>query len=460
MEQWKQVVKEQVAEAIPVLQRYVQQPSIAAQGVGISETVQLVVHMLESAGGRAQVLSDCGGNPIVYGVFEPGPTGNPNRTLLFYNHYDVQPPEPLDEWTVPPFAAEIRDGKMYGRGVADNKADLVVRLQAIAALQKNGGLPCRVKFLVEGEEEIGSPSIERYLAKYADLFRADACIWEFGAKNKDEQVEMVAGIKGMCYLQLWCHGADVDLHSSNGAVVDNPAWRLVQALASMRTADNRIVVEGFYDDVEPPTKELLDIAATLPYRAETMKETYGLKRPLITGDEPPAYALLFEPTMTICGIESGYTGPGCKTVLPKRAQAKLDCRLVPNQDPHDIFRKIRRHLDQHGFTDVELELLTAEKAYRSDIRHPFVSMVVETAKRAYETNVILSPNSAGTGPMYPFGHYLGDLPIVSTGCGWWNSRAHAPNESIRLADFEQAMLHMVLLLQEFGKSQSTADKVE
>ncbi|MCL6515915.1 MAG: M20/M25/M40 family metallo-hydrolase [Alicyclobacillus sp.] len=446
---WLEKVKQALPDAVAMLQRYCRQPSVSAQNLGIAETVAMVREMVEGLGGECRVLNDCGGNPVIYACFEAGPSGHPDRTLLFYNHYDVQPPEPIEEWTVPPFGAEIVDGKLYARGAADNKGELVARLTAIALLQANGGLPCRVKFLIEGEEEIGSPALPRYLEKYADLFKADACIWEFGGKNQHEQVELVAGIKGMCYLQFWCHGADVDVHSSMGAVLDNAAWRLVHALATLKSADNRILVEGFYDDVVPPTPALRRIAEELP--VEDLKSLYGLRRPLITGDENPNYALLFEPTMTICGIESGYTGEGSKTVLPKRAQAKVDCRLVPNQDPDDILRKVRRHLDRHGFTDVEVTQINGERAYRSNLDHPFVRMVVDTAREAYETEVVLHPNSAGTGPMYPFGEFLGlDLPIVSTGCGWWNSRAHAPDESIRLADFERGILHMVLLMERFG----------
>jgi len=451
MSAWMQRVEQRMPDAIEMLQAYCRQPSISAQNIGIRETVQMVRQMVEQFAGSVETFEDCGGYPVLCATFEPGPNGNPNKTLLFYNHYDVQPPEPLDEWTVNPFAADIVDGKLYARGAADNKGDLIVRLNAIALHQANGGLPCRVKFLIEGEEEIGSPTLNTVLAKYADRFQADACIWEFGGKNIDGRPEMVAGIKGMCYLQLWCHGADVDIHSSMGAIVDNAAWRLVQALASMRTVDNRIVVEGFYDDVVKPSPALLELAQRIPYNAAAQTRMYGLKRPLVVPEETALTALLYEPTMTICGIESGYNGDGSKTVLPKRAQAKVDCRMVPNQDPDDILAKVRRHLDKHGFDDVSVAIVNGEKAYRSEMDDPFVTTVVETAKRAYGVDPVLWPNSAGTGPMHGFGEYL-QLPIVSTGCGWYNARAHAPDESVRLADVQDAMLHMVYLLEAFSQS--------
>ena len=175
---------------------------------------------------------------------------------MFYNHYDVQPPEPLEEWDTEPFEPTIIDGKLFARGASDNKGDLMARLTAIKLLQnQDGGLPCNVKFLIEGEEEIGSPNLAPYLEKYQELFQADACIWEFGGKDEKERISMVAGIKGMAYLELTCVGADIDMHSSVGAYVDNAAWRLVQALATMKNEQNDILVEGFYDGIIEPTEE-------------------------------------------------------------------------------------------------------------------------------------------------------------------------------------------------------------
>lgn len=452
MKKWESLVKEQMPEATAALQRYSQQPSISAQGIGIAETVTILTELITQANGEYKLLDDCGGNPVIYAVFEPSATGNSDKTILFYNHYDVQPPEPLEEWVYPPFGAEIHDGKIYARGVSDNKGDLVVRLQAIALLQKNGGLPCRVKFLIEGEEEIGSPTLSKVLDKHGELFQSDATIWEWSQKNQAEQIEMILGVKGMCYLQLECEGSELDIHSQYGSVLDNPAWRLIQALASMRTSDNRILVEGFYDNIVQPSDELLQWSRDYPFDANMAKEVFGLKRPLIVDERNARDAFLFEPTMTVCGFESGYTGPGSKTILPKRAQAKLDCRLVPGQKPEDIAHKIRRHLDKHGFEDVHTEIISTLLPFRSKIDHPFVKIAIETGKQVYgENNIALLPNFAGSGPMSLFGEYLGeDHPIVSIGCSWWDDRIHAPNESIRIADFEHAIRYMIQLFLAYG----------
>lgn len=434
---------------------YLRLDSVSAQDRKINETVDYVKNMILKTGGEAEVLGDLGGNPVVYGFFSAGENGNAEKTLLFYNHYDVQPEDPIEEWHSEPFEPIIKDGILYCRGVADNKANLMVRLYAIQALvETEGGLPCNVKFLVEGEEENGSPSIGGYLEKYAELFKADACIWEFGGKDKDENFVIDAGIKGMAYFDIYVESADIDIHSSMGAVVNNAAWRLTHALASMRTKDNRILVDGFYDTITTPSEFEKEVVSKHPVNETGFKELYGLKHPFITDDLDwtPEEALAFYPTMTICGFTSGYTGPGSKTVLPRAASAKLDCRLVPGQDPEYIRDVIRQHLDAHGFEDVVVDLIKGQKAFRSDLTHDFVDTVVQSAKKAYgeETDVILSPNNAGTGPMYNFDKYL-KLPVLSSGCGWANSQAHAPNESVRLQDFHDGALHMVYLMQEFGK---------
>jgi len=454
MASWNQAVARTMDRAVADLQRLCRQPSVSAQGLGIAETVALVHTMVEAAGGRVRVLTDCGGYPVIYAEFDAAPGGS-DRTLLYYNHYDVQPPEPIAEWTSPPFAAAIEDGKLIARGAADNKGELVVRLTAIRLLRENGGLPCRVKFLIEGEEEVGSPSIPKLMDRYASLFAANACIWEFGDVDARRRPQIYAGVKGMVYLQLWSRTANVDLHSSMGAVVESPAWRLVQALATLKDPSGRILVDGFYDGVRPPTGASRRLAAQVPFEADGLRTRLGLTRPFLTED--PAQALCFEPTCTICGLESGYTGAGSKTVLPKEAQAKVDCRLVPGQDPQDIFHKIRRHLDHAGYRDITLELLSEAFAYITDAEDPFVTLVRETAREAWGADPVVHPSSAGTGPMYPIGRALG-LPIVSTGSGWDGSRAHAPDESIRVADLESGILHQVLLLQRFAQATAPASR--
>jgi acetylornithine deacetylase/succinyl-diaminopimelate desuccinylase-like protein len=452
---------ELVPSALDVLKQYLKFPTVSAQNMAIPETVQFVVNMIEDADGKAEILDDLGGNPVIYGFFSAGSKGDATKTLLFYNHYDVQPPDPLDEWESEPFEPAIREGKLFARGVADNKGDLVARLTAIKILQNvQGGLPCNIKFLIEGEEEIGSPNLAPYLEKYRDRFLADACIWEFGGKDEQDRISMVAGIKGMAYLELTCFGADIDMHSSVGAYVDNAAWRLVQALATMKNQQNEILVEGFFDGIEEPTDAVKQVVHALPFNEEAVSNLYGLTRPLITTakGEDPREAMVLQPTMTICGLVSGYTGEGAKTVLPKSAKAKIDCRLVPGQDPNHILTCVENHLEKHGFHDIKVTMVNGQKAYRSDFSHPFISHVMETATQVYGKEGILAPNSAGTGPMFEFGEKL-QLPIVSTGVGWVGSKAHAPNESIRLKDFEDGIVHMAFMLQGFSVALASSQRI-
>lgn len=450
MEKLHSLCAAEMERATLELQRLVRQPSVAAQGVGIPETVAIVCELIAATGGKYQVLTEgVPGNPVIYAEF----AGESEKTLLFYDHYDVQPAEPLDEWTAPPFGGEIRDGIIYGRGVADNKGEICARLAAIRAVREaNGGtLPCRVKFLIEGEEEIGSPALYPALARYADLFRADGCIWEFGGVDRAGRPELFGGVKGMAYMQAWVRHAQVDMHSSLAAVVDNPAWRLVWALAACKAPDGTVLVPGFYDGIVEPAPAQREMAMQIPYDAEGLVKGYGIKQPLLTTDhEAGIERMVFRPTCTICGLEAGYTGQGSKTVLPKQAQAKIDCRLVPGMDPQQVFQNFRRHLDSLGFTDVELELLSGQKAYWTDPVDPFVQLVVETAREAFGAEPVYHLSSAGTGPMYGFGQYLNEIPVVSAGSGWYNSRAHAPDESIRLDDFAKEVHHMALLLNRFA----------
>lgn len=445
--------KEMADKRMAAFEDYLRLESVSTEKRQIPETVAYVQTLIEEAGGEVKILDDLGGHPVVYGYFQASEGGNPNKTLLFYNHYDVQPSDPLDEWKTEPFEPTVLDGVLYARGVSDNKANFMARLNALSILKESGGFPCNVKFLLEGEEEIGSPNLGPYIEKYADLFKADACIWEAGSKDKYENYVVSAGMKGIAYFDLEVTTANIDIHSSMAAIIDNPAWRMIHALESMKNSDNDILVEGFYDGVAPLSEKDKEAAANQPFDAEKVKEQYGLTGKLITEGGPvtESEALAFYPTMTVCGFSSGYTGPGIKTVLPKTAKAKLDCRLVPGQDPTHIHDSIRRHLDANGFSDISLTMVGAEGAQRTNLDDPFIDLVVQTAQAVYgEANpVVVSPSMAGTGPSELFEKYL-QLPIAGVGAGWANSGAHAPNENIRLNDFYQNIAHMVTLLTAFG----------
>ncbi len=423
------------------------QPSVAAQNLGTEETAAAVAQRLERLGAEVQILRVPGAAPVVYGSIGQG-----ERTLLIYDHYDVQPPEPLDAWISPAFEPTIRDGKIYARGVADNKGNLMLRIQAIEAwLATQGELPLRINFLIEGEEEIGSVHLDEVCHQYGDLLKADGCLWETGGRNALEQPTVMCGAKGICYVELVVRGASHDLHSSNAPMVPNPAWRLVWVLSTLKGPDDRVLIPGFYDRVRPPSEADLKALETIPNDEEELLDDFGI--PTFLNDMrgmDRLKAWLFNPTCTICGLESGYTGQGSKTVLPSQARAKIDFRLVPDMDPDEIVRLLRAHLDRHGFEDIEILEFGHERAARSDLNAPVVKAMQQALRETYGQEPVVFPTMAGTGPMYPVCEEIGTPVTSGCGTGYQGTLVHAPNENARLDDYWLAMRCMGAFIKAFA----------
>jgi len=440
-------IDEHLDETIARLQQFCRQPSIAAQGVGMEEMAALVCGTFAGAGAHADLVSTPG-HPVVLGRF----SGNARRRLMFYNHYDVQPPEPLELWDSPPFAAEIRGGCLYARGVADNKGNLVARLAAVEAwLAVRGKLPVDVLFVVEGEEEIGSPHLGHFAADHQDWLRADGCIWEAGYKDTRDRLEILLGVKGILAVDLRVRKLARDLHSASAAIVESAAWRLLWALNSLKGSDERVRIPGFYDAVRPPDASDSAMLAAWDYdEAGYLKEIGAGGFLLGLGGEDLKEKLLFQPTCNVCGFHTGYGGPGVKTVLPAEASAKIDFRLVPDQDPYDILQKLRAHLDAGGFAEIEIEAEGPEFPARTDPNDPLVAAVVGAARRAYGVEPVVKPLMAATGPMYELCQRWG-LPAAGAGIGWAGSRGHSPNENVRLEDLRQGIKHIAWILAEFGQ---------
>lgn len=434
---------------IDQLGRLCAQPSVSAQGLGIEECAELVKTMLEEQGFSAQVMATAG-HPVVYGEGQ----GVSDKTMLFYLHYDVQPAEPLELWDSPPFTMTRVGDKLVARGVTDDKGHIISRLAALAAVREaHGGLPLNVKFIIEGEEEMGSPSISPFIDEHQDLLSADACIWEFGSVDFDGRPTLTLGMRGLCYVELSVETASMDAHSGfGGSIFPNAAWRLVWALNSIKGPDERILIPGFYDDAISPTETDMALLADLPDASEEIKAMYGLDEFLdgLEGGLELARAAVFEPTATINGLDSGYQGPGPKTVLPAKAMAKIDFRLIPNQDPVDIYQKLRAHLDREGFEDVNVKMLGGVRPARVDPDHPFVRLTAEAAEDVYGVSPLIEPIIGGSGPNYPFIHVLG-LPVVSAGVGYPDGRAHAPNENVRIGDFVSGTRHTARIISRFAE---------
>jgi acetylornithine deacetylase/succinyl-diaminopimelate desuccinylase-like protein len=436
-------------KSISELSTYVAQPSISAQNIGLKECAQLVKEMLMARGFKARVM-ETEGAPVVYAERK----GKSDKTLLIYNHYDVQPPEPLELWESPPFEPSLRGDKLYGRGVSDDKSHLTARLFAIdAILDTDGDLPCNIKFIIEGEEETSSVHLHDFIKQNISLLKADACIWEFGGVDHREVPMQYLGLRGICYVELSVESLGTDVHSGlGGSIFPNAAWRLVWALNSLKGPDERIRIPGFYDNIVPPSARDRELMDALPDVAEVYKKQFGVKEFIkgLTGGTDLKMEEVFTPTCTICGLTSGYQGPGSKTVQPAFASAKVDFRLVPGQKPEDIVAKLRLHLDNEGFSDVQITVLGGEPAARTDPDDPFIKIVVDTAEEVFESPMEIVPMIGGSGPNYPFVHDLG-LPVATMGHGYPDTRAHAPNENIRLDLYLKHAQHMARVIKEFAK---------
>ncbi len=443
-----QYLKDHLENSIAELGRYCAQPSIAAQNLGMQECAQLTADMLAARGFTVEIIPSAG-PPVVYAERK----GRVDKTLLFYNHYDVQPADHLELWDSPPFEMAQRDGRLYARGVGDDKGHVTSRLHAIDALLAVGGeLPCNVKFVIEGEEEMGSPNLAPVVRANLDKFAADACIWEFGGVDHEGTPVQALGMRGICYVELSVETAKSDVHSGlGGTIFHNAAWRLVWALSTLKGPDERIRIPGYYDNVQGPTEQDRELFAALPDMAAEYKTRYGIESFLngITDELELKLTEVFEPSCTICGLDSGYQGEGSKTVLPAKAAAKVDFRLALGQTPDETLAKLRAHLDAEGFSDVQIKLNGGTIPARTAPDDPFVQLVMEAGLPVYDNPHLIVPMIGGSGPSYLFINDLG-LPVATSGVGGPGGNAHAPNENIRLDLYLKGAQHAARIMQMFG----------
>ena len=395
---------------------------------------------------RVETL-EAGGMPALYAEVP----GAGRRKLLLYQHYDVQPVDPIDLWQSPPFEPAERDGRIVARGVADDKADVMARIHAVETLKELGDVPVTLRFLIEGEEEIGSKSFEKIAHTHADKLRADGCLWESGTSFDDAGRPTIQfGCRGLLYVTLRVKLLDFDQHSGFASIYPSAAIYLVSALASLRDLDMNIKIDGFYDQVVKPTEADRRMMATIDAEVEKRRKLVGFDR-LVRDPKPDQVIeqMLFLPTCNVAGITTGYQGPGSKTVLPAEATAKLDFRLIPDQDPDDIRQKLRKHLDRHGFEKIELLEGEGEKPARSDPGSAVARAVIETVREMHGEPV-LWPFMPATGPMHPVVADLGIPTVLPVGVGRPDNRIHAPNENIRAADYINTIRLMCRIWERFG----------
>lgn len=434
------------------LQALCRMPSVAARGTGMRAMAEAVEQMMQRVGMGTRAFKMGTGYPIIYGECGGGPD-----TFLVYGHYDVQPVGHLTDWTVGPFAATIVDGKLFARGAANSKGDLVARLAAVEAYQKTvGKLPISLRFIVEGEDGLGSQSLYRFTTQHPELLAARGCLWDEGYRDTKERPVISLGFKGITFLELRAHGARTDLHSKWGAIVPNPAWRLVQALATITSPKGVITIDGFSSHIAPICVEDAEALKCIELDEAGLKKEFrisgwvrAMKGQALVKEH------IFGPTCTICGIQTGHTEAGAKTVLPSTAMGRLDFRLVPDLTPELVHKLLRQHLDIRGFKDIEIIELGSAPLAKAPANSLVARAVIEPAMEVYGMQPLVYPMDPSSGPVGAVcGVSSPPTPVASFGISYAGSNPHGPDENIRVDDFLQSIKFIGRVINSLGETTS------
>jgi acetylornithine deacetylase/succinyl-diaminopimelate desuccinylase-like protein len=444
-------IDEHAQECIDDLVELVRQPSISAQGVGLEACADIVEAQMRRDGLAVAQHPLDGGPPVLFGHMT---TPRSSKTMMCYSHYDVQPPEPLEAWSHGgPWSAAIVDGVLYGRGATDNKSGILAFNKAAKAfLAVRGELPVNLKFLCEGEEEIGSLHLGPWVERNKELLAADGMHCLDGPMDTATELPDVdLGLKSVLFVELVAKGANADIHSLNFPLVPSPVWDLVHALGTIMDRDRRILVEGWteglYELQSEDEAELEEKARRVD--TEAMKREWGIPEFVLGRDGVEAHrARAYEPTANIAGFLAGYTGKGSKTIVPNEARVKMDFRLIPNMRQEDAIAKLRAHLDRHGSEHIEIHgEARAEPPYKISAKEPMAQAVIAAAERVYGERPIVNGVSAeGTILRHVW------IPCVLTGFANPGANLHAPDENIRLADYVKGIKYAAAIMHEFGKS--------
>lgn len=446
---WQDYLTHHQAEFENELLEFLRIPSISSlpeHTADVAQAAQWVAAKLSRIGVENVQVMATGGHPVVYGDYLHA-EGKP--TVLIYGHFDTQPVDPLELWDNPPFEPVLKDGVVVARGASDDKGNMLVPILAVEALLKTSGLPVNVKFIFEGQEEIGSPQLPAFIAKHKDLLACDLVLSADGAQWEEDQPALWVGLKGLCAVQIDVTGANTDLHSGGfGGAVQNPLHALVHILDTMRGTDGRILVEGFYDRVRPLSEEDRRQIAAVPFDEAAYKRELGI--PDVFGEV--GYSTLernwARPTLEINGMWGGFQGDGVKTVLPNRAHAKLTCRLVADQDPDEIVALLKQHVEKHTLPGVTVSVKQAEsgaKPYLMASDHPGNQLAKAVLTDLYGKE----PYYVRAGGSIPFCSIVLDtlgVYTVNFAFGLRDEKAHAPNEFYRLASFRKGQIGYAALL--------------
>ena len=491
------LVDSNISNIVRDLQMLIKQPSVSARNTGLASTASIVMQIMDRAGIRAELLylgkigvvdkwqhatnntqEQTSTNqsktttkphlefpPIVYG--EAKSKSNPHgKTILFYNHYDVQPEDPAELWKDDPFSGRVEGNRISGRGASDDKGELITRIKAVEYFLQatDGDLPCNVKFIVEGEEEIGSPHLRDYLLQYKDKLKCDVVIWESGYIDSKSRSVVSLGQKGILCVELNANGPSQDIHSSHAVLVENPAITLSKIICSMISQrTGKILIEDWYREVKRFSRKEMMMIAQEEFDEEDFKRETGIKN--FTNNKTgidAKRARVGDPTCNVSGLVSGYGGPGFKTIIPSTATAKIDFRLVPEMDPQIQFQRLQNHIakeiglkkEREGEiaigNKVEVRFLNGEPGYRTPLDNPFVTPVVQAAKEAFNSSTI-SVSGAGTGPMYYFYEILEKASSICVGGSSISDKVHSPNENFQIDNMVKATKCIAKIIEKVGK---------
>lgn len=448
------VIRKQRDRYVEELQEFLRLPSVSTdpeRKQDMVRTAEFVVAQLKKAGVPTADLVPTPGHPIVYGewIVDPG-----LPTVLLYGHYDVQPVDPLELWTTGPFDPTVRDGKLYARGATDDKGQLMIHFKSLEAFRAAGRKPpVNLRFLIEGEEEIGSPNLDAFIRDNLDRLRCDAVLVSDTAMFAPDLPSICYGLRGLAYMEVRVQGPNRDLHSGSfGGPVRNPANALATLIAAMKDESGRVTIPHFYDDVVPLTEREREEWRRLPFDEERFKA--DLKVDALDGEAgySPLELLWARPTLDVNGMLSGFTGEGAKTVLPAWAMAKISMRLVPNQEPHKIEELFTRFVEENAPAGVRVEVksLHGGKPWVAPLDHPALQAGAEALEKAFGKRPVFQ-REGGSIPVVATLDELLQVPVVLLGFGLPTENAHSPNEHFHLKNFYRGIEASAHFLTLFGR---------
>lgn len=432
---------------IKELSDFIKIESIASNKNQVEKAVNFLSYKLKKIGFRIQIIKIKKSNPFIIGEIGEG-----KKTILIYDHYDVMSAGNLNEWTTPPFTLTQKNDVLYGRGLADNKGHLMLRLQAIDTILKNRKkLPIKIKFVIEGEEEIGSPHIHKFSDKYSSFLKdADLCLWESGDVDERGRPNMFLGMKGIAYFLLSCQIGKNDLHSGYATLVESAAWRLVQALNTLRDKNGKVLIKNLIKKIKKPDNYIKKLIKENPVQINQLLASLGKDNLLSqkTKEEEVLLDHFYGISCNICGIWSGSINEEIKTILPNKAFAKIDFRLVEKIDSKKVKKYLISHLRKQGFNDINVKEIINEPVAVTNHNNKNFKKAISIIEQSYGKKVIITPYAKGSGPMYYIASKF-KVPSIQLGAQMLNSNIHGPNENIKVDNYFKALQATIDLIVNF-----------